>query len=167
MAGHDDKLQAWIDRVPAYVEGELDDKLALELVLVAEREPAVARALEQHRGFLSTLDRLGRAEPAPGFDDRILASVPYERYASAPRRAKVQLVLEGAPGVVGEAARGLGGAGTTLWGVGLVAALVAGLARGELVGTTLPAAAALSLLALAVGVLRARSGGGEARSGGA
>jgi hypothetical protein len=43
--------------------------------------------------LFSALDAMPRDEPSPGFDERILASTPYEKYASAPRKQLPVLVF--------------------------------------------------------------------------
>ena len=83
----------WQKHLQDYVDGTLDDELALRLHLDAQKIPALQEDLEQMRALFSALDETPRAEPDPDFDRRVLEDLPYEFYASAPRRAPRVLLL--------------------------------------------------------------------------
>ncbi len=87
---HDDALDALVD---AYVDGTLDDKQALRLHLRAQADPAVEARLESTRAFFGALRSMPREEPGEGFDAAVLARVPLERYATAPRRRTPVIVI--------------------------------------------------------------------------
>lgn len=76
-----------------YVDGTLDDKAALRLHLFAERDDVIASELAAMREFFAGLDAARTEEPSPGFDDRVLAAIPYEKYATAPRLPERVLVV--------------------------------------------------------------------------
>lgn len=83
---HDEDLQA-------YVDGTLDEKRALRLHLRAQADADLGRQLEQTRALFAALDAMPVQEPSSGFDEAVLATVPLERYRSAPRRADRVLVI--------------------------------------------------------------------------
>lgn len=83
----------WQKHLQDYVDGTLDDELALRLHLDAQKIPALQADLDRMRALFSALDETPRAEPGPDFDRRVLEDLPYEFYASAPRRAPKVLLL--------------------------------------------------------------------------
>jgi hypothetical protein len=69
-----------------YVDGTLDDKVALRLHLDAQRIPDLQSDLDDFREFFGALDAAPRAEPGADFDRTVIESIPIEFYASAPRK---------------------------------------------------------------------------------
>jgi len=87
-----------LDRlVQRYLDGDLPGPRATRLFLDAQQDAKLTAELETYRRLFSVLDGLPRAEPPDGFDERVLATVPYDLYAGAPRKAWPQLVLGSRP----------------------------------------------------------------------
>ncbi len=87
-----------LDRlVQRYLDGDLPGPRATRLFLDAQQDAKLAAEMENYRRLFSVLDGLPRAEPPDGFDERVLATVPYDLYAGAPRKAWPQLVLGSRP----------------------------------------------------------------------
>jgi hypothetical protein len=104
-------VDGWLPFVDAYVDGTLDDKTALRLGLAAEKSPELKAEIERARSFHAALASMPVEAPAGSFDERVLTSVPYQRYASAPRRSPIVVVLgELTPSPVQRAVQRLGGA---------------------------------------------------------
>ncbi len=80
-----------------YLDGDLEGPAATRLLLDAQKDPKVSARLRLWRRLFTLLDETPREEPRPGFDARILEAVPYERYASGPRRVWPSLVLGAHP----------------------------------------------------------------------
>ena len=89
-----DRSLALDESIQAYVDGTLDEKSALRLHLRAQADPEVEVRLREAREFFAELDAMPRQEPSIGFDAAILASVPLERYRTAPRKRPAVLVLD-------------------------------------------------------------------------
>jgi hypothetical protein len=82
------------DRVlQRYLDGDLPNREATQLFLDAERDAELARELATYRQLFGLLDRMQREEPSAKLDAQVLRAVPYQRYASAPRRALPVLAL--------------------------------------------------------------------------
>jgi anti-sigma factor RsiW len=94
-------VDGWLPYIDAYVDGTLEDKDALRLTVAAEQSAELRTAIEGARGFHAALSAMPVESPAPGFDSRVLESVPLSRYASAPRRRPLFVALgEWAPSPV-------------------------------------------------------------------
>jgi hypothetical protein len=107
-----------------YLDGDLAGVQATRLFLAAEEDAELRTELEAWRDLYAALDAAPREEPAPGFDSRVLARVPYGRYLSAPRRPRPVLILgEAAPAVLARALRPLRN-GLTAMGLAWVLFLV-------------------------------------------
>jgi anti-sigma factor RsiW len=91
--GQMNRAQEFEPHVQDYVEGTLDAKQALRLHLRAQADPVIAEELARTRAFFAALDAMPREEPPVDFDARVLASVPFEYYRSAPQRPATVLVL--------------------------------------------------------------------------
>jgi anti-sigma factor RsiW len=76
-----------------YLDGDLSNREATRIFLLAEKDPKLARELAEYRQLFNLLDQDPRDEPSPAMDARVMQAVPYERYASAPRRALPVLIL--------------------------------------------------------------------------
>ncbi len=98
--------RSWQDSLQDYVDGTLDEKKALRLHLDAQRIEALQRDLDEMRELFSALDRTPRAEPGADFDQAVLEGLPYEFYASAPRRPQRVLIFADAD--ASAVTRGLG-----------------------------------------------------------
>lgn len=83
------ELERWKDMVQDYLDGTLSRTQALQFYLMVRREPELRAELEAHRSLQHALESLPVPEPPEGFDARILASVPYDRYRNAPPRPRV------------------------------------------------------------------------------
>lgn len=104
-------VDGWLPYIDAYVDGTLDDKDALRLTVAAEKSAELRAAIEQARGFHGALSAMPVEAPARGFEDRVMQSIPLERYANAPRRRAIAVVLgEWAPSPVQRFVERLGGA---------------------------------------------------------
>ena len=103
-------VDGWLPYVDAYVDGTLDEADALRLTVAAEQFPDLKAEIERARGFHGALAAMPVAQPDSGFDDRVLESVPLARYASAPRRRSLVVVLgDWAPSPVQRFVERLGG----------------------------------------------------------
>lgn len=80
-------------RIQQYLDGTLPRREAVELFLLAERDPAVRARLEGWRGLFAHLDALPAETPSAAFDAKVLASVPYGQYRALPQRPRPALVL--------------------------------------------------------------------------
>ena len=82
------------DRVlQRYLDGDLSNHETTRIFLQSEKDPELARELAEYRQLFTLLDEDPRDEPSAAMDARVLQAVPYERYASAPRRALPVLIL--------------------------------------------------------------------------
>lgn len=93
MSMDKDKLQYFIEHVQDYVDGTMPRREAVEFYLLARKEPRLKAELEATRLLLAELDRMPIEGPSRDFDAAILASLPLERYRTAPRLPKPILVL--------------------------------------------------------------------------
>lgn len=93
MDPRNDDLQYWMDRVQDYVDGSMPRRDAVQFYLLTQKEPALAAELEAHRALIAALEEQPVEAPGAGFDARILASVPYDRYREGPRRPESVLVI--------------------------------------------------------------------------
>ena len=104
-------VDGWLPFVDAFVDGTLDEKTALRLGLAAEKSPELRAEIDRARAFHAALSSIPVEAPSGTFDERILASVPYQRYASAPRRSPIVVALgELTPSPVQRLVHRLGGA---------------------------------------------------------
>ena len=104
-------VDGWLPYIDAYVDGTLDDKDALRLTVAAEKSDELQAAIERARGFHGALSAMPVDAPGPAFEERVLKSIPLDRYASAPRRRAIAVVLgEWAPSPVQRFVERLGGA---------------------------------------------------------
>ncbi len=98
-----------------YLDGDLPGPEATRLFLAAEKDSVLAAELEAYRTLFRQLDELPREEPSEGFDQAVLAPLPYERYASAPRRVLPVLVFgKELPSPLSRFMRSLGRGGVAL-----------------------------------------------------
>lgn len=81
------------DLIQGYVDGTLADKEALRVNLRAQADVTLEARVDETRRFFAALDTMPRDEPASDFDAAVLASVPLERYRSAPRRHTPVIVV--------------------------------------------------------------------------
>jgi len=101
------------DLLQEYLDGTLAKETSLQVFLHLRQCTGCSEAVEQWKTLFTTLDDLPDHAPPADFDQRILASVPYEAYrAMEPlRRDRVPVFLESdaLPGVIrSPVARGLG-----------------------------------------------------------
>jgi len=80
-----------------YLDGELPGREGTRLLLDAESNARLSEELEDYRSLFSLLDTMPPDLPSPTFDQRVLESVPYRRYATAPRSVWPTLVLAADP----------------------------------------------------------------------
>lgn len=93
MSVEENELQHWRARVQDYLDDTLPRADAVRFFLQTQKHPQLKAELEAYRRIYSSLDAAPRATPAPGFDARVLASVPLDRYRSAPRHPERVLVI--------------------------------------------------------------------------
>lgn len=107
-----DELQVFLQR---YVDGELSGPDATKLFLAAQQDPDLQAEIEDYRALFAGLDDLPREEPAVDFDGFVLGRVPYDRYASAPRKQLPVLVFGKAlPSPLSRVLRSLGRGGAAV-----------------------------------------------------
>ena len=137
MADHarsrDEGLDALVD---AYVDGTLDDKQALRLHLRAQADPVVEERLRSTRAFFEALESMPRDEPGEEFDAAVLARVPLDRYASAPRRRPPVIVIgDLAPSRLARTVRSMGRLSIAVTAAYLLTLAVAGTQVGSVVAS--------------------------------
>lgn len=93
MNARKDEFEHWMSRVQDYVDGTMSRRDSVHFYLYAQRHPELEAELELYRAISGELDAMPRIEPKDEFDAPILASIPYERYRSAPRGAERVLLL--------------------------------------------------------------------------
>lgn len=86
----------WQARFQDYVDGTLPREVSLELFLHVRDCGACRLELDELRGLIGRLESLPPIPPPPGFDERILATIPYEAYRQMEpiRRDRVPVFLE-------------------------------------------------------------------------
>lgn len=86
-------VDVWLPFVDAYADGSLEDRDALRLRLAAESSAELREAIREASAFHAALAAMPAQAPGPDFDARVMATIPLERYASAPRRRTVSITL--------------------------------------------------------------------------